>query len=262
MESLCREEAIPFFSLHWHQWIQIERSSTQKNYTDALHSCWGQQNVMTTISTNDKSKNGAQFTATRWFSSFDFWFISCSSQFADARTTFCIRLCRMMVGLCFNMIINTSYFVFSSVDFWIEILTEFLWAKRSNKHRLLVKKQCIASNQVECKQLNFLIIWCLVFVLILPLTALVLGWLEKFLTTTCSFSQRTSSACGSVDRNNSYSRCQLFKLKALLAARCARETERTAPRATRSAPREPFLMHRFRSGALRPVHAVKCQRSN
>ena len=40
-----------------------------------------------------------QFTATQWFSSVDFWYMTIGSQFAHARTTLCIELCRMMPSL-------------------------------------------------------------------------------------------------------------------------------------------------------------------
>ena len=46
--------------------------------------------------------------------SIDFWYMASSTLFADPRTTYCIGLCRMfvalvMVGLCFIIIMTTSY---------------------------------------------------------------------------------------------------------------------------------------------------------
>ena len=38
---------------------------------------------------------------------------------------------------------------FFSFDFWIEILTAFLWPERSNENGLLIKMQCKASNRAK-----------------------------------------------------------------------------------------------------------------
>ena len=60
--------------------------------------------------------------------------------------------------------------------------------------------------------------------------------LEGFLPATCSLLLLTSSASGLVDRNNSHIPLEICdsKLRALVAAQSARETERTAPRSLRA----------------------------
>ena len=82
---------------------------------------------------------------------------------------------------------------------------------------------------------------------------------EGFLPATYSLLLLTSSASGLVDRNNSHIPLEICdsKLRALVAAQSARETERTAPRSlrahrsmrtahhsARTAPRAPLRAHR------------------
>ncbi len=72
--------------------------------------------------------------------------------------------------------------------------------------------------------------------MIFLLTVLAGCLLEGFLSATCSLLLLTSSASGLVDRNNSHIPLEICdsKLRALVAAQSARETERTAPRSLRA----------------------------
>ena len=54
-------------------------------------------------------------------------------QFAHARTTSCIELCRMMPSWWWGCAWLLWIPLFS-FDFWIEILTAFLWMKHSNEY--------------------------------------------------------------------------------------------------------------------------------
>ena len=98
--------------------------------------------------------------------------------------------------------------------------------------------------------------------------------LEGFLPATCSLLLLTSSASGLVDRNNSHIPLEICdsKLRALVAAQSARETEprslrahrsmRTAHHSARTAPRAPLRAHRSAIPAPRaPLRAHSSART-
>ncbi len=115
------------------------------------------------------------------------------------------------------------------------------------------------------------------FALIFLLTVLAGCLLEGFLPATCSLLLLTSSARGLVDRNNSHIPLEICdsKLRALVAAQRARETERTASRSlrahrsmrtahhsARTAPRTPLRAHRSAIPAQRaPLRAHSSART-